>query len=166
MRRPPAETNSKECKAVLRSLDAVEGIPYPEIVLIRLPTPGLALLLGAACAEDTAPSTVTAPAALPYAFFNLSGRILGSVRNDDESDIEITLEETKGVAFDINFVRLTCNNRVAQEWGAATFVSELGSNRIAGGTTLVFQRHYACPSSGRPQEILADLTDANGHTTA
>ncbi len=124
---------------------------------------GLALLLAAACSDEAIESTPTAPAALPYASFELAGRILGSAANDDESDIEITLEETKGVAFDINFVRLTCNNRASSEWGAFTFVAELGSNRVAGATTLVFRRHYSCPSSGRPQEILADLTDANGH---
>lgn len=128
---------------------------------IRLPTLGLLFLLGAACSDEPVGSTPTAAAALPYASFDLSGRILGS--SDDESDIEITLKEAKGVAFDINFVRLTCNNRASEEWGASTFVAELGSNRVAGGTTLVFQRHYTCRSSGRPQEILADLTDANGH---
>jgi len=124
---------------------------------------GLAILLGAACSGEQDASTPAAPVALPYAAFDLSGRILGSAANDDDSDIEITLKETKGVAFDINFVRLTCNNRTAQEWGASSFVAELGSNRIAGFGTLVFQRHYICHSSGRPQEILADLTDANGH---
>jgi hypothetical protein len=37
-------------------------------------------------------------------------------------------EETKGVAFDINFVRLTRNNRASSEWGA--HVRRLiGSNR-------------------------------------
>lgn len=124
---------------------------------------GLALLLAGACSEEPESSTAPAAADLPYAFFDLSGRILGPVANDDDSDIEITLKETKGVAFDVNFVRLTCNNRASQEWGASTFVAELGSNRIPGGTTLVFRRHYTCRGSARPQEILADLTDANGH---
>jgi hypothetical protein len=124
---------------------------------------GFALLLCAGCADGPDPTTVTAPESLRYAAFSLSGRILGSARNDDESDIEFTLEERNGVGFEINFVRLTCNNRVSQEWGADTFVAEFGTNRVAGGTRLVFQRHYACRSSGRPQEILADLTDANGH---
>ncbi|HJS75035.1 MAG TPA: hypothetical protein VJ921_12165 [Vicinamibacteria bacterium] len=123
---------------------------------------GAALFLFASCEDEPNPSDPETPE-LPYAFFDLSGRILGPVANDDDSDIEITLRETGGVAFDINFVRLTCNNRTSQEWGASSFIAELGSNRIAGGTTLVFQRHYRCPSSGRPQEILADLTDANGH---
>jgi hypothetical protein len=124
---------------------------------------GLALVLTAACSDEPDASTPAAPADLPYASFDLSGRILGPVESDDESDIEITLAETKGVAFDVNFVRLTCNNRASSEWGASTFVAELGSNRVAGGTRLVFRRHYACRSSGRPQEVLADLTDANGH---
>lgn len=129
----------------------------------RFPALGLVLLLSAGCSEQPDASTPAAPAELPYAAFDLSGRILGSVKNDDDSDIEIALKETNGVAFNINFVRLTCNNRASSEWGAATFVAELGSNHVAGGTTLVFQRHYTCRSSGRPQEILADLTDVNGH---
>jgi hypothetical protein len=128
----------------------------------RTPALAAALFLATACADEPASSTPT-EAALPFAFFELSGRILGPVTSDDESDIEITLRETGGVAFDINFVRLTCNNRASQEWGASDFVAELGSNRIEGETTLVFRRHYSCRSSGRPQEILADLTDANGH---
>jgi hypothetical protein len=119
-----------------------------------------ALVVLASCEDERTPSE-PAPPELPYAFFDLSGRILGP--NDDDSEIEITLKETGGVAYDINYVRLTCNNRTSQEWGASSFVAELGSNRIAGGATLVFQRHYRCPGSGRPQEILADLTDANGH---
>ena len=127
-----------------------------------MPTLGVALLFAAACSEESDPSTPTAPPA-PYAFFDLSGRILGSVAKDDDSDIEITLKETGGVAYEINFVRLTCNTRTTQEWGADTFVADLGSNRFDGGTTLVFRRHYTCRSSGRPQEILADLTDASGH---
>jgi hypothetical protein len=128
----------------------------------RLRTGALALLLVTACADEP-DDTLIAPSSLPYAFFDLTGRILGPVQDDDESDIEITLKETKGVAFDINFVRLTCNNRSSEEWGASSFVLELGSNRVPGGTTLVFQRHYSCRGSGRPQEIIADLTDENGH---
>ncbi len=114
----------------------------------------------AGCADEPDSPTPT-DSALPYAFFDLSGHILGP--NDDESDIDITLKETGGVDYHINFVRLTCNNRTSQEWGASDFAAELGSNRVAGGTTLVFRRHYRCPGSARPQEILADLTDANGH---
>jgi hypothetical protein len=129
---------------------------------IRASALSVALFLFPSC-TDAPTSSNPPPEDLPFAFYDLSGRILGPVANDDESDIEITLRETAGVAFDINFVRLTCNNRAAQEWGASDFIAELGSNRIAGGTTLVFRRHYRCPSSGRPQEILADLTDANGH---
>jgi hypothetical protein len=121
---------------------------------------GATLLLFASCEDARTPSDPSSEEP-PYAFFDLSGRILGP--SDDDSDIEITLRETAGVAYDINFVRLTCNNRTSQEWGASSFVAELGSNRIAGATTLVFQRHYRCPNSGRPQEILADLTDASGH---
>jgi hypothetical protein len=127
---------------------------------IRIQSLAAALLLHAGCADEPDSSTPT-EAALPYAFFDLSAHILGP--NDDESDIDITLKETGGVAYHINFVRLTCNNRTSEEWGASDFAAELGSNRIAGGTTLVFRRHYRCQSSGRPQEILADLTDANGH---
>jgi hypothetical protein len=127
---------------------------------IRVPLLGVALLLSASCEDEPTSSDPATPEA-SYAFFDLSGRILGP--DDDDSDIEITLRETGGVAYDINFVRLTCNNRTSQEWGASTFVAELGSNRVAGGTTLVFLRHYRCPGSGRPQEILADLTDTNGH---
>jgi hypothetical protein len=129
----------------------------------RFPILGLALLLTAGCSDEPDASTPAAPADLAYASFDFSGQILGSAANDDESDIEFTLKETKGVPFDINFVRLTCNNRASQEWGASTFAAEVGSNRFAGGTTLVFRRHYTCRASGRPQEILADLTDANGN---
>lgn len=128
---------------------------------LRLLTLGLLVCLG--CSNGPNLSMPAAPDALPYAAFDFRGRILGSAANDDDSDIEFTLEERNGVAFEINFVRLTCNNRASQEWGADTFVAELGSNRVAGGTTLVFQRHYRCPASGRPQEILADVTDAGGH---
>jgi hypothetical protein len=133
--------------------------------MLRSPLLCLTACLGLAvsCAnEETAPDPAP-PEALPYAAFDLSARILGSAANDDNSDIEITLRETKGVAFDINFVQLTCNTQVAEQWGAESFVAELGTNRIAGGTTLVFQRHYTCPNSGRPREVVADLTDENGH---
>jgi hypothetical protein len=132
---------------------------------LRLPTLALALFVGLSlsCSDEPDGSTSTGPEVLPYAAFDLTGRILGSAANDDESDIEITLKEMKGVAFTINFVQLSCNNHVSQEWGADTFIAELGSNRVSGGSTLVFQRHYSCRSSGRPNEIVADVTDENGH---
>ena len=132
----------------------------------RLPSSffGLALLLLPACSGSPGdpPALPSEQTALPRATVELSGRILGQAAHDDDSDIEITLEETKGVAFDVNFVRLTCSNGVSREWGATSFIAELGSNRVDGGATLVVRRHYFCPSSGRPRELLADLTDESG----
>lgn len=132
---------------------------------LRAPTYAVfvCLTLCVSCGDEPSDSSPTAPEALPFAALDLTGRILGSAANDDDADIEITLKETNGIAFDINFFRLTCNNRSTQEWGAESFVEELGSNRIPGGTTLVFQRHYTCRVSGRPQEIIVDITDQNGH---
>jgi hypothetical protein len=109
---------------------------------------------------DEPPPSEPEPVAARQASFELTGRIIGP--DDDESDIELTLKESNGVATTLNFVRLTCNNRSSQEWGADGFVSELGTNRIEGGSTLVVRRHYRCPASGRPQSLLADLTDENG----
>lgn len=121
----------------------------------------LILFSFASCSDDAAaPEAPTAPS--PWAAFDISGRILGP--EDDRSDIEITLRETAGVSASLNFVRLTCSNRASQEWGAASFIAERGTNRIDALATLVFRRSYFCPSSGRPAELLADLTDANGHS--
>jgi hypothetical protein len=117
------------------------------------------VLLIAGCFDESAPTAAEAEAP-PRASFVLSGRIIGP--EDDDSDIELTLKETNGVAAELNFIRLTCGNHSAQEWGANSFVSERGTNRIEGGSTLVFRRHYHCPASGRPQTLLADLTDGNG----
>ena len=116
-------------------------------------------LSGTACVDEPTP-TASEPVASPQASFELSGRIIGP--DDDDSDIELTLTESNGVATTLNFVRLTCNNRSSQEWGAEGFVSELGTNRVEGGSTLVVRRHYRCAASGRPQSLLADLTDDNG----
>lgn len=133
----------------------------------RLPSPTTLLLLltmvPLSCSDDpVTPDEPVAPSA--RAAFEMSGRILGPVSQDDRSDIEITLRETAGVAATLNFVRLTCSNRATQEWGAETFVSERGTNRVDAGATLVFRRSYVCPSSSRPSELLADLTDVNGHS--
>jgi hypothetical protein len=120
-------------------------------------------VFAASCSDDpVTPEAPTAP--LPWAAFEMSGRILGPVSQDDRSDIEITLRETAGVAASLNLVRLTCTNRATQEWGAASFVAERGTNRIDAFATLVFRRSYVCPSSGRPAELIAELTDANGHS--
>jgi hypothetical protein len=117
-------------------------------------------LLGTGCHDETDSAAVTGGDAFPRASFDLNGTIVGP--DDDESDIELTLKESNGVAATLNFVRLTCSNRASSEWGADGFVSELGTNRIEGGTTLSVRRHYRCPSSGRPQSLLADLTDDHG----
>jgi hypothetical protein len=122
----------------------------------------LALLFLASCSGLADEATPTGAVTERYAGYDLSGRILDS-GDDAEGDIVITLEETEGIGYHVNFVRLTCNNRSSQEWGASSFIAELGSNHIEGGTTLVFQRHYRCTGSARPQEILADLTDDFGH---
>jgi hypothetical protein len=103
------------------------------------------------------------PLPLPRASFDVSGRILGPVQSDDDSDIEFRISETSGVAGHLNFIRLTCNNRASFEWGAASFIGERGTNRIEANAVVTYVRHYTCPSSGRPQEILADLDDVNGN---
>lgn len=120
-----------------------------------------ALAAGLAC-DDAAERPTTAPdVPAPTAGFELSGRILGA--SDDDADMELTLRETRGVAADVNFARVTCSNRAVTEWGASSFVAERGTNRIEGSSTLVFVRHYRCPASGRPSRILVDVTDVNGH---
>lgn len=129
----------------------------------RLLLPAVVLLATLGCNESSQDTMTAAETTRPFAAFDLSGKILGPVSSDDDADMEITLRETRGVAADINFVRLTCSNRSTQEWGAATFVDERGTNRIEGSTTLVFIRHYRCPVSGRPAQIVVDLTDANGN---
>lgn len=118
----------------------------------------------AACSDGGGDGGVQAdPVPPPRASFDVSGRILGPVQQDDDSDIELRIAETSGVAGHLNFIRLTCNNRSSSEWGAGSFIAESGTNRIGANTTLVSVRHYTCPSSGRPQEILADLDDDNGN---
>lgn len=124
----------------------------------------LALLVGG-CSDSPStqePPGPTAPPSPARARLEISGRILGPVQSDDDADMRITLREFEGVSAVINFVRLTCSNQVRQEWGAGSFINEMGTNRIDGGATLEFERHYVCPNSGRPREILADLTDASG----
>jgi len=128
-------------------------------VLVSFAVSFAVALAGIACHDEStqAPTGADAP---PRASFELSGTIVGP--EDDESDIELTLKETNGVAATLNFIRLTCSNRAAQEWGADGFVAELGTNRVDGGSTLVVLRHYHCPNSARPQSLLANLTDDNG----
>ena len=118
----------------------------------------------AACSNGEGDGGVQAdPVPPPRASFDVSGRILGPVQQDDDTDIELRIAETNGVAGHLNFIRLTCNNRSSSEWGAGSFIAESGTNRIGANTTLVYVRHYTCPSSGRPQEILADLDDEHGN---
>lgn len=117
-------------------------------------------LMATACLDKSGPDAVTGAEVHRQASFALTGRILGP--DDDESDIELTLEESNGVGTTLNFIRLTCSNRASQEWGADGFLAELGTNRIAGDSTLVVRRHYRCPSSGRPQTLTADLTGDDG----
>ena len=112
--------------------------------------------------SDSAQTTPTAPQKLAQARFEMTAVILGPPQNDDDADLRVTVQEMDGVGARLNFLRLTCSNGAAQEWGAGSFVSELGSNRIAGKQTLVVVRHYRCPNSSRPARLLADLTDENG----
>lgn len=144
-----------------RSFAPSLSIPYPE----RMPSVGLVWILsslsGLACSDGPHPVAPSAlDASLPRASFELMGWIVGP--DDDQSDIELTLKEKNGVAATLNFIRLTCSNRTAQEWGANGFISELGTNRVAGGSTLTVTRHYRCPDSARPQTLLAELDDDNG----
>lgn len=139
-----------------RSLSILYSEPMLKFALVSI----LFALSGTACSEPPSPTAPAESDVPPRASFDLRGDILGP--DDDESDIELTLKETNGVAAILNFIRLTCSNRSAQEWGAAGFVAELGTNRIPGGSTLVVTRHYRCPNSARPQTLLADLNDDNG----
>lgn len=93
----------------------------------------------------------------------MEGRILGPVEQDDASDMLITIRETAGVDATLHFVRLTCTNGATQEWGAASFVQERGSNIITAGSQMQVQRRYTCPNSARPFLLTARLTDSNGH---
>ena len=120
------------------------------------------LLAGLGCSDADAPPEMTAPEPLARAFFQMSARILGPVEHDDDADLRVTLHETAGVSARLNFLRLTCTNGTVREWGAGSFIAELGSNRVEGFQTLVLVRHYVCPSSSRPAKLVADLTDANG----
>ena len=119
-----------------------------------------------ACTNSDAPIfPVGLPTAAPstaLADFELSARVLGPVSSDDDADLRITLTETNGVASRLNFLRLTCSNNAVREWGSGNIAAERGSNHVAGNTELVLVRHYVCPSSSRPAQLLADLTDENG----
>lgn len=110
------------------------------------------------CGDGSDSENVTAPEPLPVASYDVTARILGPVSSDDDADMEFTLVESRGVAGALNFVRVTCSNGSSQEWGADGF----DSNRVPGGASFVFVRHYKCRSSGRPREVLVDLTDDNG----
>lgn len=130
-----------------------------------LPIPALvAMCLACAGAEDPSkPSTSpTAPDPVGHSSFEMTARILGPVERDDASHIEVTLRETAGVAATLHFVRMTCTNGASQEWGASSFVGELGSNVVAAHSEIRFQRSYRCPASARPARVRAELTDANG----
>ena len=107
-------------------------------------------------------SNPTEPSSAARASFVMTAKILGPVDQDDASDIEITLRETGGVGATLHRVRLTCNDGSAQEWGAGSFVSEFGTNITAANSVLHFTRSYRCPSSGRPSQVTAFLTDHNG----
>jgi hypothetical protein len=124
------------------------------------------LVIAGACGGDTAteaPDDVPHSAATPSASFELSARILGPVERDDASDILVTLRETGGVDATLHFIRLTCTNGAAQEWGADSFVGEFGSNTIAAWAQSQIQRSYSCSDSARPSLVTAQLTDKNGH---
>jgi hypothetical protein len=119
-----------------------------------------------ACGGDTgaqAPDTLPDSTASLSASFEMEARILGPVEQDDASDMLITIRETAGVEATLHFVRLTCSNGTAQEWGAASFVQELGSNTITASSQIQVQRSYTCPNSARPALVTARLTDRNGH---
>ena len=111
--------------------------------------------------EVETPSPV-APS-MERAAFDMHARILGPVQNDDNSDMQITLTETNGVAARLNFLRLTCNNGATQQWGAGNIAADRGSNLIEGNSEVVIVRRYLCRASGRPFRLEADLTDANGN---
>jgi len=117
-----------------------------------------------ACTEAMEVTDSAAPTTpeLSRAGFEMSARILGSVENDDDADLRITLRETNGVAAHLSALVLTCTNGVERHWGAGRLVADHGSNRIEGGGDLVIVRHYLCPSSGRPSRLEATLDDASG----
>ena len=92
----------------------------------------------------------------------MSARVLGPVAQDDASELLITIRETGGVDATLHFIRLTCTNGAQQEWGAQSFVDELGSNVIRANSEVQIQRSYRCSSSARPSSITAALTDAGG----
>ncbi len=129
-----------------------------------------ALALATACGNsDAAILPIGPPISLPTAAlstaradFTLSARVLGPVSSDDNADLRITLAETNGIASRLNFLRLTCSNNAVREWGSGNIAAERGSNRVAGNTEIVLVRHYVCPSSSRPAQLLADLTDDSG----
>ena len=124
-----------------------------------------ALLLLPACNGDgdsTSNSGPIMPTAARRASFEMSARVLGPVGQDDASDLLITIRETGGVDATLHFIRLTCTNGAQQEWGAQSFVDELGSNVIPANSEVQIQRSYRCSSSARPSSIIAALTDAGG----
>jgi hypothetical protein len=93
----------------------------------------------------------------------LEARILGPVAQDDSSELLITIRETAGVDATLHFMRLTCTNGATQEWGAAGFAQEWGSNTVPASSQAQVERHYTCPNSARPASLIAQLTDRNGH---
>ena len=124
-----------------------------------------ALLLLLACNGDgdsSSDSGPILPTAASLASFEMSARVLGPVERDDASDLLITIRETGGVDATLHFIRLTCTNGAQQEWGAQSFVDELGSNVIPANSEVLIQRSYRCSSSARPSSIRAALTDAGG----
>ncbi len=124
-----------------------------------------ALLLLLACNGDgdsTSDGGPIVPTAARRASFEMTARVLGPVEQDDASDLLITIRETGGVEATLHFIRLTCTNGAQQEWGAQSFVDELGSNVIRANSEVQIQRSYRCSSSARPSSIRAVLTDVGG----
>ncbi len=110
--------------------------------------------------SETLPST---PTTTQRASFEMTARVLGPVEQDDASDLLITIRETGGVDATLHYLRLTCTNGAQQEWGAQSFVDELGSNVIRANSEMQIQRSYRCPNSARPSSLRAALTDSSGN---
>ena len=125
---------------------------------------GLTLAVVVGCADSPGPLTPPTPTtpSVPLARFELNGTVLGPVAQDDDADMTISLRETGGGEATINFFRVTCTNGVQVEWGAGGIVRERGTNRVFAFETVTLIRHYRCPDSSRPAELIGDLTDSHG----
>jgi hypothetical protein len=125
--------------------------------------PALVMLLSCSGNSDSNPNpSPSSPTTIRRASFEMTARVLGPVEQDDASDLLITIRETGGVDATLHFIRLTCTNGAQQEWGAQSFVDELGSNVIRANSEMQIQRSYRCSSSARPSLLTAVLTDAGG----